>query len=61
VYAATERVIEMEYVDDAVNIARASQHFAPRDTQAYRRELARIRAVVDADAERRRLNMAVLD
>ena len=41
VYAATERVIEMEYVDDAVNIARASQHFAPRDTQAYRRELAR--------------------
>jgi predicted unusual protein kinase regulating ubiquinone biosynthesis (AarF/ABC1/UbiB family) len=41
VYAASERIIEMEYVDDAVNITRAAQHFAPRDAQAYRRELAR--------------------
>ena len=41
VYAATERVIEMEYVDDAVNISRATLHFVPRDAQAYRRELAR--------------------
>jgi ubiquinone biosynthesis protein len=41
VYAATERVIEMEYVDGAVNIARAVGHFAPRDPLAYRRDLAR--------------------
>jgi len=36
----------------------ALEHGLP---DSYRRELARIRAVVDADAERRRLNMAVLD
>ncbi|HRI18828.1 MAG TPA: AarF/UbiB family protein, partial [Burkholderiaceae bacterium] len=41
VYAARERVIEMEYVPAAVNIARASAHFEPRDARAYRRELAR--------------------
>ena len=41
VYAATERVIEMEYVDGAVNILRAAAHFKPRDPQRYRRELAR--------------------
>ena len=38
---ATERVIEMEYVDGAVNISRAAAHFKPRDAVAYRRELAR--------------------
>jgi predicted unusual protein kinase regulating ubiquinone biosynthesis (AarF/ABC1/UbiB family) len=41
VYASTERVIEMEYVDDAVNISRAAVHFKPRDVPAYRRALAR--------------------
>jgi ubiquinone biosynthesis protein len=41
VYAATERIIEMEYVDGAVNISRAAAHFRPRDALAYRRELAR--------------------
>ncbi len=41
VYAATERVIEMEYVDGAVNIARAPGHFAAVDGVAYRRALAR--------------------
>jgi tRNA A-37 threonylcarbamoyl transferase component Bud32 len=41
VYASSERVIEMEYVEGAVNIARAAEHFAPRDAQAYRRALAR--------------------
>ncbi len=40
VYAATARVIEMEYVDGAVNISRAVAHFRPRDAIAYRRELA---------------------
>jgi predicted unusual protein kinase regulating ubiquinone biosynthesis (AarF/ABC1/UbiB family) len=40
VYAATERVIEMEYIDGAVNVARAVQHFKPTDPQAYRRALA---------------------
>lgn len=41
VYSATERVIEMEYVEGAVNISRAVHHFKPRDPIAYRRELAR--------------------
>jgi ubiquinone biosynthesis protein len=41
VYHSTERVIEMEFVEGAVNIARAVAHFAPRDAVAYRRELAR--------------------
>ena len=41
VYAATERIIEMEYVDGAVNISRAAAHFKPRDALAYRRDLAR--------------------
>jgi predicted unusual protein kinase regulating ubiquinone biosynthesis (AarF/ABC1/UbiB family) len=41
VYSATERVIEMEYVDGAVNISRAVQHFKPRDPIAYRRDLAK--------------------
>ena len=41
VYRATERVIEMEFVEDAVNISRAVAHFEPRDAVAYRRELAR--------------------
>jgi ubiquinone biosynthesis protein len=41
VVAATERVIEMEYVAGAVNIARAAAHFKPRDALAYRRDLAR--------------------
>ena len=41
VHAATERVIEMEYVHGAVNIARAAAHFRPADELAYRRGLAR--------------------
>ncbi len=41
VYRATERVIEMEYVEGAVNIARAAQHFKPRDRVAYQRDLAK--------------------
>jgi serine/threonine protein kinase len=41
VYSATERVIEMEYVDGAVNISRAVHHFKPRDPIAYRRDLAK--------------------
>ena len=41
VYGATERVIEMEYVEGAVNISRAAHHFKPRDPIAYRRELAK--------------------
>ncbi len=40
VYGASERVIEMEYVEGAVNIARAVEHFRPADTTAYRRRLA---------------------
>ena len=40
VYRATARVIEMEYVEGAVNIARAVQHFRPADPLAYRRDLA---------------------
>jgi predicted unusual protein kinase regulating ubiquinone biosynthesis (AarF/ABC1/UbiB family) len=40
VYAATERIIEMEYVAGAVNIVRAAQHFKPRDPDTYRRRLA---------------------
>lgn len=41
VYRATERVIEMEYVEGAVNISRAAQHFRPRDRVAYQRDLAK--------------------
>jgi ubiquinone biosynthesis protein len=41
VYRATERVIEMEYVEGAVNILRAARHFKPRDPIAYRRDLAK--------------------
>jgi ubiquinone biosynthesis protein len=41
VYKATQRVIEMEYVEGAVNISRAVQHFKPRDPIAYRRDLAK--------------------
>jgi ubiquinone biosynthesis protein len=41
VYRAGERVVEMEYVEGAVNIARAATHFAPSNTVAYRRNLAR--------------------
>ncbi len=41
VFQATERVIEMEFIEGAVNISRAVAHFAPRDPVAYRRELAR--------------------
>ena len=41
VFASTGRVIEMEYVHGAVNIARAAAHFQPRDAVAYRRGLAR--------------------
>ena len=41
VYRATERVIEMEYVEGAVNISRAVQHFKPADPIAYRRDLAK--------------------
>jgi ubiquinone biosynthesis protein len=41
VYKATERVIEMEYVEGAVNISRAVKHFKPRDPIAYRRDLAK--------------------
>jgi ubiquinone biosynthesis protein len=41
VYAATERVIEMEYVEGAANISRAVQTFKPRDPIAYRRDLAK--------------------
>ena len=41
VYEGSVRVIEMEYVHGAVNIARAAAHFRPRDALAYRRTLAR--------------------
>lgn len=41
VYKATERVIEMEYVEGAVNISRAVLHFKPQDPIAYRRDLAK--------------------
>jgi predicted unusual protein kinase regulating ubiquinone biosynthesis (AarF/ABC1/UbiB family) len=41
VYRAGERVVEMEYIEGAVNIARATAHFAPRNAVAYRRGLAR--------------------
>jgi serine/threonine protein kinase len=41
VYRAAERVIEMEFVEGAVNISRAVANFEPRDAVAYRRELAR--------------------
>jgi ubiquinone biosynthesis protein len=41
VFASTDRVIEMEYVHGAVNIARAAAHFQPCDALAYRRGLAR--------------------
>ncbi len=41
VYRATERVIEMEYVEGAVNIARAVRHFKPENPQRYRRDLAK--------------------
>jgi predicted unusual protein kinase regulating ubiquinone biosynthesis (AarF/ABC1/UbiB family) len=41
VHASSARVIEMEYVEGAVNIARAVTHFRPRDDAAYRRGLAR--------------------
>ena len=41
VVTATERIIEMDYVEGAVNIARAAVHFKPRDPLAYRRDLAR--------------------
>lgn len=41
VYSATERVIEMEYVENSVNISRAAQHFKPHDVLAYRRDLAK--------------------
>ncbi len=41
VYRATQRVIEMEYVEGAVNISRAAKHFRPRDPIAYRRDLAK--------------------
>ena len=41
VFAATERIIEMEYVHGAVNISRAAPHFQPADAPAYRRRLAR--------------------
>jgi len=40
VYGATERIIEMEYVEAAVNIARAVEHFKPADATLYRRRLA---------------------
>lgn len=40
VYVATERVIEMEFVQGAVNISRAVNYFKPRNPVAYRRELA---------------------
>ncbi len=39
VYAASERVIEMEYLDGAVSVLRAPARFG-RDTAAYRRRLA---------------------
>lgn len=41
VYASGPRVIEMEYVDGAVGIARAVSTFAPRAGRRYRRRLAR--------------------
>jgi serine/threonine protein kinase len=41
VYSAKPRVIEMEYVEGAVNISRAVQHFKPRNPVAYRRDLAK--------------------
>lgn len=41
VYASTERIIEMEYVQGAVNVSRAVDHFKPRDRIGYKRELAR--------------------
>ena len=41
VYRASDRVVEMEFVEGAVNISRAAAHFGPRDDVAYRRTLAR--------------------
>jgi ubiquinone biosynthesis protein len=41
VYSATERVIEMEYVQGAVNISRAVKTFKPSDPIAYQRDLAK--------------------
>lgn len=41
VYTSTERIIEMEYVDSAVNISRASKHFKPDDPVLYQRVLAK--------------------
>jgi ubiquinone biosynthesis protein len=41
VYSAKPRVIEMEYVEGAVNISRAVKHFKPRNPVAYRRDLAK--------------------
>lgn len=40
VYRASERVIEMAYVEGAVNISRAVQHFEPGNPRAYQRDLA---------------------
>ena len=41
VYTSTERIIEMEYVDSAVNISRACKHFKPEDPILYQRILAK--------------------
>ena len=41
VYTSTERIIEMEYVDNAVSISRACLHFKPSDAIQYQRNLAK--------------------
>ena len=41
VYTATERIIEMEYVEDAVNISKACIQFKPFDPIEYQRTLAK--------------------
>lgn len=41
VYTSTERIIEMEYVDNSVNISRACKHFKPEDVILYQRILAK--------------------
>lgn len=41
VYTSTERIIEMEYVENAVNISRACYNFKPEDPVLYQRTIAK--------------------
>ena len=41
VYTSTERIIEMEYVENAVNISRACRNFNPPDPVLYQRTVAK--------------------